>query len=260
MPSSVPAAFTVGSFAPDFKPNSLQEFANEFARLLQPVAVATPSGTLGTYIKGGTEPLNDQGPWLPDGKREFWFYDATYGHYYPSGPTPGTFAIFGNILNDPGDNWLYCDGSIKPQAAYPRLFAKIGHSFAATDANGSQASDAASLQASGQFRVPDGSGRVLVGTGAARGVPTPDGFFDITARPNAGKPFGAQRVILTNGNIRCSPYYAIGHNFDATKTQPTVSVYMGRNWDPAKADGTPEDAASFDIFQPGITGHIHIRF
>lgn len=260
MPASVPAAFTVGNFAPNFAPSTLQEFANELARLLQPVAVSAPSGTTGTYIKGGTEPLTDQGPWLPDGKREFWFYDATYGHYFPSGPGPGTIQAFANYLNDPGDNWLYCDGSIRSQASYPRLFSKIAHTYAALDANGSQAADAASLQASGQFRLPDLSGRVIIGTGGSRGLPGRGLVGDIVARQNPGALLGSEAALLLDAQVTNAPFFQFVYNYKSTVTQPNAKIYGGFNWDPNAPAGSGATAANVPLFQPSITFHYQIRF
>lgn len=54
----------------------------------------------------------------------------------------------------PDDGWLACDYTFKSQALYPALFARIGHTYnGGTDPG------------NGTFRLPDGIGRTLVGSG-----------------------------------------------------------------------------------------------
>lgn len=219
----VPASFTSGSVSPSFNPQTWQEVFDEAARLLAgSVAV---SG--GTYLDGGTEPGSDMGPWLPDGAKELWFWDAAFGRYYPGGLPAGTIIISPHIANfDTLVNYMRCDGTSKSQATYPRLFAAIGHQWA-TDAT-----DATNLQAAGNFRVPNSDGRVLVGAGFA--APNSDPSLSITGRV-IGQTGGQERRVLAAANLP-----AVSLSFDARRYLPSYAesgvppvVYGGGQFDPA---------------------------
>lgn len=70
----------------------------------------------------------------------------------------GEIRMFG--FSTPPVRWLACDGTIKLQADFPELYAKIGATW---NVSGETAA---------QFRLPSLSGRTLVGMGAGTGLTT----------------------------------------------------------------------------------------
>ena len=121
---------------------------------------------------------------------------------------------------------MRCDGTAKSQATYPRLFAAIGHQWA-TDAT-----DATTLQAAGNFRVPNSDGRVLVGAGFAAVNADPN--LSITGR-SIGQTGGQERRTIAVANLP-----AINPTFQARRYTAAYAetglapvVYGGGQFDPA---------------------------
>lgn len=150
-------------------------------------------------------------------------------------PYIGEIRMFG--FPNPMPRWLACDATVKEQAAYPELFAKIGTTW---NTGGETPT---------QFRLPPFAGRALVGAGAGAGL---------TARVVATR-WGVEAVVLTaaqsgtNGNGQTG-----GENTDHVhylSSNPLSDV--GTHWAYASAGGV----ASICIQNPGTggrnTGHIH---
>ncbi len=169
--------FIAAPIAPTECPRTLQELADLMARSIIPNPDAGDhfADTKQGIIIGGGEPVGDQGPWLPEGQTELWFYDGDLARYFPAGQVASIVGM-GLYQNNPGPNWLLCNGTTIGQAQQSRLFRAIGHSFANPDkalpdngrTNAATGADAVALQAAGQFRLPNMIGACLVGAGGER--------------------------------------------------------------------------------------------
>ncbi len=93
------------------------------------------------------------------------------------------------------EDWMLCDGSLISQSQYPELYGEIGHSYLFAghdvDGNGVAVPDETeeSLNALGQFRIPDLRNRFIIG----QNVDNPDGS------PPYGLTFDSSLGPLTHG-------------------------------------------------------------
>lgn len=266
--------FLAAEIAPDECPQSTQEWANLIARSLipNPDFVNPDVGAKDGIIMGGPEPASDEGPWIPEGETEMWFYDPVFAGYFPGGEAPGTIKAVATASNSPGSRWLLCDGSAVPQVLYPRLFSAVGHYFANPDSNGRTGGqsgvDASGLEASGQFRLPDMRGCVLFGQGTARPW-QPDFYNETSPATTLGDRVGDITHQITAANMHDAEGYGPIYEFDSGVTNTAQPrIYGGIHYRPLTADnpGTDVDPPVTDankrffLWQPSSAIPFYIRY
>lgn len=156
--------FQVGNFPEGFQGN-IQEFANQFAALLQGVF----NGEVLQGQNGGVMPTSNVGVWIPSDGSGIYLWDPAASSYQPftSVPVGSVFAFAGGAAPT---NYLVCDGSSVAQATYPALFGLIGNTFGSLGPS--------------VFNLPDLRGRFPIGIGT--GVAYPDGTNPVGATSNGG--------------------------------------------------------------------------
>lgn len=266
--------FLAAELAPDECPQTPQEWANLIARALipNPDFVNPDVGQKDGIIIGGPPPASDEGPWLPEGETELWFYDSAFAAYFPGGEKAGSMKAIATIDNTPGSRWLLCDGSAVPQVLYPRLFSAIGHYFANPDANGytggQSGADAAGLEASGQFRLPDTRGVTIVGAGTQR-IWTLLGGTDPLGPSTVGDKTGNVRLQIQPQYMANAGQFGKVYEYDSGTTNADLPrIYGGVHYTPLAVDrpGRNTDAdptADNDrvyMFQPSLVIAFYIRF
>jgi len=122
------------------------------------------------------------------------------------------YAVPDNAVNPVPSGWMRCDGQLLLRVDYPALFSAIGVIYGSTDAN--------------NFAVPNLSGRVVVGSGAAPGL---------GIEPRSGNTGGAARHTLTVAEIPPHTHgiplvnNASGANSIARGLSTTVAITLPTN-------------------------------